>query len=97
MSNFKPFNRHILIEIIEEEEEKDTKPFLLPDDYKKPESPYKVCEVSLVSYDSKFANSLKSGDMIIVEQRMLQKIDVDNNEFYLILENYVLGRITYEA
>ena len=92
-----PTNRYILVKPLQQKKEENDSIIVLPDDYKKPESPYKLCEVSFVSYDSKFVNSLKSGDVIIVEQRMLQKIDVDNNEYYLILENYVLGRITYEA
>jgi len=92
-----PTNRHILIKPLEQKKQENDSIIVLPDDYKKPESPYKICEVISVSYDSKFSNSLKSGDNIIVEQRMIQKIDVDKNEFYLVLENYVLGRITNET
>ena len=47
--------------------------------------------------------ALQSGDLILAEnvltkeRRMLQKIELQGNEFYLVLENYVLGRITNET
>ena len=37
------------------------------------------------------------GQQFLVERRMLQKIELQGNEFYLVLENYVLGRITNET
>ena len=30
---------------------------------------------------------------IVVERRMLHKVDVEGETFYLVLENYVFGRI----
>lgn len=95
--NFEPTNRHILITPKEQSEEQETNSLIvLPQDYKKPESPYLLGTVKRVSSDSKFFSSLKENDCIVVERRMLQKIEVDKSEFYLILDNYVLGRIKHE-
>jgi len=88
-----PTNRHILVKPIENKKEEADSIIVLPQDYQKPESPYKLCKVIETAGDSKFFGSLKIKDIIIVEQRMLQKIEVEQTEFYLILENYVLGRI----
>ena len=38
--NFEPTNSHILVNPIEEEQEESNSLIMLPDDYKKPESPY---------------------------------------------------------
>ena len=88
-----PTNRHILVEVKEKQEENNESLIYLPDDYKKQESPHALCLVRDVAGDSKFFNSLKKGDRIVVERRMLQKIEVEKSQFYLILDNYILGRI----
>ena len=91
-----PTNRHILVKPIEQQKRQEDSIIVLPDDYKKQESPYILCEVLDIAADSKFYNSsLKQ--KILVERRMLQKIELQGNEFYLILENYILGRIKDEA
>ena len=64
---------------------------VLPADYKKPESPYQLAEVLELSDDCKV--KLSSGDKIVFEKRTLQKIEIDGELYYLILENYVYGRI----
>jgi hypothetical protein len=67
---------------------------MLPDDYKKQESPYLVCSVLAVASDSKLVGSLSDNDTIIVERRMLEKIEMKGKEIYLVLDNYVMGRFT---
>ena len=66
---------------------------MLPSDYEKPQSPYAKALVIEVSKDSKFHNLLKANDIILVERRMLHKIEIGEFSFYLVLENYVFGRI----
>ena len=88
-----PTNRHILVEVEEKQEENNESLIYLPDDYKKQESPHALCSVRDVAGDSKFFNSLKKGDRIVVERRMLQKIEIDDKLYYLVLENYIYGRI----
>ena len=92
-----PTNRYILVKPIENNNKESDSIIVLPQDYKKPEDPHKLCEVLDISGDSKFLTSLNKEDLIIVEQRMLQKIEIDENEFYLILDNYVLGSVKNET
>ena len=87
----KPFNRHILIKLVTKQEKKEKTLVVLPADYKKPESPYQLAEVLELSDDCKV--KLSSGDKIVFEKRTLQKIEIDGELYYLILENYVYGRI----
>ncbi len=94
--NFTPFNRYILVEPIEEQEEEQNVAIVLPENYNKPVSPYVACQVLQVSEDSKLALDLKEGDCIIAERRMLCTVDITEKPIYLVLENYVYGRITDE-
>ena len=91
--HFKPFNRHLVIDLIEEEEPIDESVIVLPSDYEKPQSPYVKALVIEVSLDSKLYGTLNCNDTILVERRMLHKIEFDDSTFYLVLENYVYGRI----
>ena len=56
-------------------------------------SPYAKAIVISVAPDSKFYDLLEVNDTLLIERRMLHKIDVDDSSFYLVLENYVFGRI----
>ena len=47
----KPFNRHVLIRLEEEKEEKTESLIVLPTDYKKPQSPYQLGMVLNLSDD----------------------------------------------
>ena len=87
----KPFNRHVLIKLIEEQQEDKSSLVVLPTDYKKPESPYQAAEVLELSSDCKI--ELSSGDKIVFEKRTLQEIKIVGETYYLILENYIYGRI----
>ena len=94
--NFKPFNRYILVEPIEEKEEEQNVAIVLPENYTKQPSTYLKCKVVSVSRDSKLSSVLESGDNIIIERRMLCNVDITEKPVYLVLENYVYGRITDE-
>lgn len=91
--NFEPFNRHIVVDLIEKQGNKKDKLVVLPTDYKKPESPYVEGIVIQVAPDSKFHKTLNCTDKVLIERRMLQKVDINDYSFYLVLENYVYGRI----
>ena len=91
--HFLPYNRHLVVDIIEEEKKLDESVIVLPSDYEKPQSPYVKAIVIEVSRDSKFHKSLEVNDTVLVERRMLHKIEIDSSTFYLILENYIFGRI----
>jgi len=87
----KPFNRHVLIKPIEKEEPKKESLIVLPTDYKKPESPHLIGEVLDFAVD--ISLPLSCGDKVIFEKRMLNKIQIDGKTYYLVLENYIYGRI----
>ena len=93
--HFKPFNRHIVVDIVEtKKQEKGL--VVLPTDYKKPESPYIKAVVKECSEDSKFHGVLFANDTVLIERRMLQKVEFDQNSIYLVLENYIYGRLNDE-
>ena len=95
--NFIPFNRYILVEPIEKESEDQTNvAIVLPEDYHRPLSPYVTCRVLDISQDSKLASLVKQGDCIVAERRMLCTVDIMEKPIYLVLENYIYGRISDE-
>jgi len=89
---FKPQNRHLLVLPIEEKQEENNFKILTPVDYKKPESPYLLCEVLAVARDCKI-KEFNLSDKVAIERRMLHKLDLSGETFYLVLENYVYGRL----
>lgn len=92
---FTPFNRYLVVYLVEEKEEENSL-VVLPSNYEKAVSPLAKAIVVEVSEDSKFKNKLNINDTILVERRMLNKVDISEYSFYLILENYIYGRITDE-
>ena len=89
-----PENRHLLVNPIEEpiSQNHDKVQLLMPDDFKPPQSLHVVCEVVSIAKDSKFYG--EPVDRIVTERRMLQEIKIEGETYYLVLENYVFGRIT---
>ena len=86
-----PFNRHVMIKLIEKEEAKEESLVVLPTDYKKPESPHQLGVVLATADDCSLP--VKDGDIVVFEKRMINKIQIEDKEHYLILENYIFGRI----
>ena len=88
-----PENRHLLVNPIEEpiSQNHDTVQLLMPDDFKPPQSLHVVCEVVSIAKDSKFYGEVV--DRIVTERRMLQEIKIEGETYYLVLENYVFGRL----
>jgi len=87
-----PHNRHLLVFPIKEKDEEMN--FILPDEYKAPESQYTVCDILGIADDCK--DSLSVGDRVVVESRMIQEIKAMGETNYLVLENYVYGRLQNE-
>ena len=94
--NFKPFNRHLVVDIIEDTQEAKDSLVVLPTDYEKPLSPYVRALVVEVADDSKLVDRLSLNDTVLVERRMLHKVDINEYSFYLVLDNYIYGRINNE-
>ena len=91
---FKSYNRYIMIELVEDNQEESKSLVVLPSDYKKPERPYALGKVLDVATDVKL--EVEVGETIIFEKRMLNKIEVFGKMYYLVLENYVYGGLIYE-
>lgn len=95
MNKLIPHNRHILVEIIEEEEDNNDKPFLLPEDYKKQKSPYALCKVLDFCFECKL--DIRTQCTIVVQRSMIETIEILDQTYYLVLENYVYGSVKNEV
>ncbi len=84
-----PLNRHLLV-LPSFEKQEETK-IVLPESYKKPESPYIICDVLGISSDCKIEVDI--GNRIVVERSMIQELKAAGETNYLVLENYVYGRL----
>lgn len=84
-----PKNRHLLVLPLEDKEKETL--IVLPEDYRKPEAPYVVCDVLGMATDC--AIDISIGDRIVVERRMLYEVKAMGETNYLVLENYVYGRL----
>ena len=89
MNNFTPMNRHLLIEIIEDNEEQMNL-IVLPDEYRPQKSPYLNAKV-LAKADN-VDIPVDVGDTIVCERRMLHEVRTSGETYYLMLQNYVFGR-----
>ena len=88
---FKPLNRHVLIEKIEEEavKEKDSL-VLVPEDYKL-KSQFESYTVLRHAADCEKMDESFIYKKVVVEESMVQKISLKEKTYYLILENYIYG------
>ena len=86
-----PRNRHLLVEVLPEAEEKEKSAVLLPDNYRPTTSPYVA--VRLLERAPDCSVQCSHGSVLIVEARMLNEIVYGGQTFHLVLENYVLGVI----
>ena len=89
-----PFNRHILItpEYIEKEKKKEQSTILLPEDYTKVEGKYCSATVHATAKDCRFED-LTTGSRILINRAMVEEIEYSGENYYLILDNYVIAKI----
>ena len=80
-----PRNRHILVERIEKDEEKETN-VLLPENYKKVEE-YTLVRVVATSPDCSVL--VRKGEKAVAPTHLIQDIDVGEQSFSIVLENHV--------
>tara|TARA_Y100001973_G_scaffold98382_2_gene155888 strand:- start:3101 stop:3388 length:288 start_codon:yes stop_codon:yes gene_type:complete len=87
----RPKNRHILVKTrkVEEQEESTNSSFVLPEGYSKSTEQYAMAEVMEASEDCSV--SVSRGDTVLVPTNMLLDIKIEDDEFQMILENYILG------
>ena len=90
---FSPNNRHLWVKPHDdEEEESENLKILIPTDYEKPKSPYLTATVLALADDCRI-NSVNPEDTVVIERRMLHNLEIEGKNIYLVLENYVYGRI----
>ena len=90
-----PRNRHLLVIPQDEEEQEEERAVLLPENYRKPQSPFAV--VSVLSVAPDVSQLLMAGDTLVVERSMLKEGTFEGESFYLVLENYILGIVEREV
>ena len=93
--NFKPFNRHLHVELLEEKENKEDPVFVMPDSYKPPKSPYAIAKIISMSDDCVI--DLLPEDTIVIERSTIQEVKGDFETIYLVKENYIYGRFNDET
>ena len=89
-----PRNRHLLVIPQDEQEQEEERAVLLPENYRKPQSPYAA--VSVLSVAPDVSQLLMAGDTLVVERCMLKEVTFEGETFYLVLENYILGIVERE-
>ena len=87
--NVLPKNRHILVELVEEEEQQ--KPaVLLPNDYQKKQD-YVVAKV--LSVHDSVKEEIQEGSLVVAEPNMLRQVTLEGQTHYLLQATYVLCEV----
>ena len=86
-----PRNRHLLVELLPEEDEQEGSAVLLPDNYRPVKNQHVAVKLLEKAPDCKILCS--RGSVLVVENSMLSEIVYNDRVFHLVLENYVLGVI----
>jgi hypothetical protein len=84
---YKPFNRHLLLAKVTEDEKTTKATVLIPDDYKVVEDfgTYRV-----VSRATDCSPSFRTDCKVVVEETMVRSVKLRGETFYLVPENYVV-------
>lgn len=87
--NLIPCNRHIHVEPYEEITEKND--ILLPEEYlkKKKDKQYGLWKV--ISVPDNLSLNININSIIIVENISIKELEISNQKFHLVQENYVLA------
>tara|TARA_Y100000310_G_C20218702_1_gene594754 strand:- start:238 stop:504 length:267 start_codon:yes stop_codon:yes gene_type:complete len=83
-----PKNKHILVELIEDEDEGTA--VILPDDYR-PMKSHIVAKVLKVH--GSVREEISEGSIIVAESNMLRDVVIHDETYYLIQANYVLCEV----
>jgi hypothetical protein len=89
---FTPVNNYVYVEIVEEK--KNEVAILLPHDYQPSEEPFVV--VRVVKQSETSTGIWMEGACLVVEARMLQRIQYSGSSFTVIKENYIIGLLDLE-
>ena len=94
MKTFRPYNRHLLIEMPKKEEAESS--VLLPEDYKEEQSECVVVNILGNAFDCDLRWSTEKNSKAVVERNMIREIKVEDKTYLIILENYVVGVMSNE-
>lgn len=90
----KPQNRHLLVEVLESEQE-DKPTILVPEDYTvRTANEYQLVRILATAPDSSLFDV---GQCAVVEGHMIKSVGVGSSPYQLVLENYVLALVEDEA
>ena len=87
--NVLPKNRHILIEMMQEEEQQ-APAVLLPADYQKRQD-YVVAKV--LSVHDSVKDEIQEGSLVVAEPNMVKEVTLEGQTHYLLQANYVLCEV----
>ena len=92
---FKPMNRHLLIESLDEQEEVEENDLgiVLPETYKRQQEQYIPVRLLGFANDCNSLGDLVENSIFLVEASMINELKFKDNTYQVILENYVLGKI----
>jgi hypothetical protein len=89
---FNPLNRHLLVEQIKREApEKEESLVLVPDSYSIKKSPYGTYTILKLAPDCEKLKKEHINCSVVVDESMVQEITIDDQRYYLVLENYIYG------
>jgi len=92
--SFKPVNRYIQITLPEPEAMNEETTILLPSDFKPKEERHTVATVVSWADDVRFAEILKEGTEIVIDNSMVEDIVVNNSHLSVIQDNYIIAILT---
>lgn len=94
MSELFPRNKYLLVKNEEVQVQNDTPKFLLPDSYKKNDSPYSAVVVIRSSPESEYFGY--DDCVLVVPTNMLEEVDVGSEKFLIVPEHAVVGVLERE-
>jgi len=93
--NFYPCNRHLLLNPLTKDGEEEKPTVLLPEGYTAPRNEFAAYMVLTSAPD--VTVGAYPGDVVLVEDHMVRKIDFGGETHHIVLENYVCGYLSEDA
>ena len=88
---FKPVNRYVLVDLPQKEQLETSSGIVLPDSFKPAEERHVIVSVIDWADDVRFKNMLLMDSKIIIDKSMLEEINIDGEQYNVILDNYIIG------
>ena len=85
----KPVNRYVWVSVFAQQENTTDSGIVLPDDFKPTQEKFCTAKVIRAAEDTRF--SLQDGCMVVVDKSMIEEINVNNQLFTIVQDNYILG------